>query len=560
MRPVLRRAALVAACAAAVGLTGCGTHTGANDPITFAPADTPYLVANFKAPPDNVAEAWMPAHGAALPSQGQVFLDLAKRVAPRNPNAAAILDAIGSELAAVHDFRQLSATTGLAWPTLYAVYGIGDVPVLRADLASPDTFNAFWARVEKRAGVTAPTATIAGQRYRVVKGVDARLDLLIAIEGKQLVATVAPAHASEAMLKSLLGLTKPAANAGDRLASIGSRNGYGDYGSGYIDLPRLFANLFDGKDAVTQEFAKDLGGSPADPACATEFASIGRQVPLITAGLRTYTASDASGSLDVRLSPALLGALTALRQPVPGMAEAADSSLFDFVVALPLQKWQAFLKGRAEAAATTTYRCPALQPFNRFAQTAANPPVQMPPEAASLLGIRVVLDQWDSNPTRIAGRVLVASSNPAELAQKIQQTLPQFALKTIGTDARPVAFGIPPNLQPVFGGNAQGWIAANPDAVAAGAGAGEDASLPRMLAAPAGNGDRMLRMHFDGRMFRTFADWMGRFAAIAPGATQARLQQRTAAFRQMSQIVASEDIDVKLDANGLHFDCVVKHR
>lgn len=560
MRPVLRRAVLAAACVSAAVLAGCGKHAASNDPITFAPADTPYLVANFKPAPEKTVAAWMPPHGSGPPSQGQVFLDLAKRVAPRNPNAAAILDAIGSELAAVHDLKQLAATTGFAWPALYAVYGVGDVPVLRADLASPDTFNAFWTRVEKRAGVTAPTATIDGQSYRVVRGGDAKLDLLVAIEGKQLVATAAPASASPALLKALLGLAKPTANAADRLARIGSQHGYGDYGSGYVDVPKLLANLFDGKDPLTQAFAKDLGGTLADPACAPEFASLARQVPLVTAGMQAYTESETRGSIDVQLSPALLGALTALRQPVPGMAEASDDSLFDWVIALPLQKWQAFLKGRAEAAAATTYRCPALEPLNRFAQTAANPPVQMPPEARSLLGLRVVLDQWDNHPARIAGRVLVASSNPGELAQKIQQTLPQFALKTISTDGKPVAFEVPPNLQPMFGGNQQGWIAANPDAVAAGAGAGEEARLGSMLTAAAGNGERMMRMHFDGRMFGAFADWAGRFAAMAPGATQTQVRQQVAAFQQMGKIVASEDIDVKLDDKGLHFEGVVKHR
>jgi hypothetical protein len=361
------------------------------------------------------------------------------------------------------------------------------------------------------------------------------------------------------MLKQLLGLTKPSSDASDRLSGLNGKHDYSDYGSGYVDLPKLFANLYDGKDAITQEFAKDVGGALADPACASEFASIANQAPLVSAGFQTYSAKEMRGSLDVKLSSSLLGALTALKQPVPGMDEAPGDSMFDMVMALPLQKWQAFIKGRAEAAAAKTYQCPALQSLNKFAKTAANPPVQMPPEAASLLGFRVVLDKWEAGP-QIAGRALVASSNPAELVQKIQQTMPQFALKTIPADGKPVAFDLPPRLQAMLGGNNQGWIAANDKALAMGIGEGEEAKLGGTLSASAGNGDKLLQMHFDGKMYGIFASWLGRFAAMAPAATQAQVQQQVALFNQMSKMVESGDIDVKLDNDGLHFETDVKHR
>jgi hypothetical protein len=261
----------------------------------------------------------------------------------------------------------------------------------------------------------------------------------------------------------------------------------------------------------------------------------------------------------VKLSSSLLGALTALKQPVPGMDEASDGSMFDLVMALPLEKWQAFIKGRAQAAAVKTYQCPALQSLNKFAQTASNPPVQMPPEAASLLGFRMVLDKWDIGP-QIAGRVLVASSNPAELAQKIQQTMPQFALKTIPVDGKPVAFDLPPRMQAMLGGSNQGWIAANDKALALGIGDGEESKLGDTLTASAGNGDKLLRMHFDGKMYQLLGSWMERFAAMAPAQSQAQVQAQVALFTQMSKMVESGDFDMKLDNDGLHFETDVKHR
>jgi len=559
MRPVLRHAALAAACVSALVLAGCGKHVASNAPITFAPADTPYLFANFKGTPEDVTTAWGQANDAVMAARIQQLGKMAETVGQKNPDVAKILDAIQAELANVHSSKELAQTIGFSQSSLYAFYGVGDVPVARVELASPDAFKAFWARVEKRAGITTPTATLDKQTYWVLGGADAKVHFLVAVEDKQLVATLAPANASPEMLKQLLGLAKPGNNASDRLSGLNGKHGYSDYGSGYVDLPKLFANLYDGKDAITQEFAKDVGGALADPACASEFASIANQAPLVSAGFQTYSAKEMRGSLDVKLSSSLLGALTALKQPVPGMDEAPGGSMFDMVLAVPLQKWQAFIKGRAEAAAAKTYQCPALQSLNKFAKTAANPPVQMPPEAASLLGFRVVLDKWEAGP-QIAGRALVASSNPAELVQKIQQTMPQFALKTIPADGKPVAFDLPPRLQAMLGGNNQGWIAANDKALAMGIGEGEEAKLGGTLSASAGNGDKLLRMHFDGKMYGIFASWLGRFAAMAPAATQAQVQQQVALFNQMSKMVESGDIDVKLDNDGLHFETDVKHR
>jgi len=559
MRPALRHAALAAACVSALVLAGCGKHVASNAPITFAPADTPYLFANFKVAPEDVATAWGQANSAVMAARIQQLGKMAEAVGPENPDVANIFDAIQTELANVHSSKELAQTVGFSQSSLYAFYGVGDLPVARIELASPDAFKAFWARVEKRAGITTPTATLDKQTYWVLGGADARMHVLVAIEDKQLVATLAPANASPGMLKQLLGLAKPSGNASDRLSGLNDKHGYSDYGSGYVDLPKLFANLYDGKDAITQEFARDVGGSLANPSCASEFASIANQAPLISAGFQAYSATEMRGSLDVKLSSSLLGALTALKQPVPGMDATASGSMFDMVMALPLQKWQAFIKGRAEAAAAKTYQCPALQSLNKFAKTAANPPVQMPPEAASLLGFRVVLDKWEAGP-QIAGRAVVASSNPAELVQKIQQTMPQFALKTIPTDGQPVAFDLPPRLQAMLGGSNQGWIAANAKALAIGIGDGEEARLGDTLGASAGNGDKLLRMHFDGKMYGIFASWLGRFAAMAPAASQAQVQQQVALFNQMSKMVETGNVDVKLDNDGLHFETEVKHR
>ena len=561
MRPVLRRAALAAACVSALMLAACGKHVASNAPITWAPADTPYLFANFESTPQDVRQAWNPTSDGSIQASLEQLGRYADKMDQHDPNVAKVVDAIEAELADAHSAQQFADTVGLSQSALFAFYGVGDVPVARVQLASPDKFNAFWARVEKRAGITTPTGTVGKQGYWIIGGANAKVHLLIAIEGDQLVATIAPASASEAMLGQLLGTSKPASNASGRLAGIDSRHGYGDYGSGYVDLPKLFANALDGKDATTREFVKDLGlgDATSHPACAGEFASLAEQAPLASMGYQAFTAKQLRMSVDVDLSPSLVGALTALKQPVPGMVSKSDDSMFDMVLALPLRKWQAFIKDRATAAASKSFQCPALQSLNEFAQTASNPPMQMPPEAASMLGIRLALDKWEIGP-QIAGRMLVASSDPASLTAKIQQTLPQFALKTIPNDGKPVAFDLPPNAQAMLGSGNQGWIAASPTAIAAGIGDGEEAKVASALNAPAGNGDTLMRMHMDGKAYALTASWFERFAARLPATSQAQTQQTVEMLKRWGRIVKSQDMDVKLDAKGLHFEGTVLHQ
>jgi hypothetical protein len=47
---------------------------------------------------------------------------------------------------------------------------------------------------------------------------------------------------------------------------------------------------------------------------------------------------------------------------------------------------------------------------------------------------------------------------------------------------------------------------------------------------------------------------------MTPPATQARVQQEAAAFDVMGKMIRSADVDVTLDAEGLHLDSIVEHR
>ena len=558
----MRRCALVSACVSLLLLAGCGKKTVEDTaPLSFAPADTPYLYANFKPLPDDVRQAMNKRTFALMQYSAASYKRMAQMLAANNPDLARVLDEIATEMGGIKTPQQLEQTTGFSQQARIAFYGIGLAPVARVELANPDAFRGLLARIEKSIGQSFAVAKLDTQDYWNIGGAGDKLHLLLAIEpNRQLVATLAPANADPALLKRLLGLTKPEHSAAERLSDIDGAHGYTDYGSGYLDLPKLLSHLSDSKDPVTLTYAAALG-APApgsDPSCPAEFASIGAQMPLASFGVEDFKADHIRASLDVSLSAPLRGMLADLKQPVPGMAATSDDSLFDLVLALPLQKVRAFWQARAQAVAAQPYKCPTLAPLNEgFKSMATALQTQMPPQVSSLLGVRMVLDQLvlgstPAAPTRFAARLQVASADPDALLQLAQKNLPQLAITEVKADGKPIAVTLPPPLQSLAGGASQGWIAADQHSIGIAIGAGEDTRLASMLTADAGDGSGLLRMHFDGKLYGTFADFSDSLTAKMPPAMQPQLQQQGAMMRLYAKWLRSVDSKVTLDDEGMH--------
>lgn len=566
MRHFARRFAFVSCCASLLLLGACGKHVEDNAPLSFAPADTPYLFANFKPLPDSVRQSWNKRTFQSMQNTAAAYTQLAAMLRDKSPNLARALEEAGAELTKIKSPQQLQQTTGFSQQAHSAIYGIGIAPVARIELADPNAFRGLIARIEKSIGHPFATAKLDNHDYWVIGDANDKLHALLAIEDKQAVATLAPANADPALLRQLLGLSKPEHSAADRLAKIDSDRGYTDYGSGYLDLPKLLAHLTDSSDAVTTTYASALHLPPpsSDPACKKEFAAIGAQVPLASFGYQQFDANEVRGSLDIALSAPLRGFLTALKQPVPGMAAQSDGALFDLVLAMPLQKWRTFWQARAQDVAAHPYTCPALTPLNAtFRSMTTSLQQQMPPQAASLLGIRIALDQLvlgnsPASPTQMAGRVQVASTDPAALLQLAQKNLPQLAITDVKADGKPIPLSLPPQLRALAGGTKQAWIAADDHSIAMAIGTNEDNHLTGMLRAAAGDGSQSMRMHFDGRLYQTLADFSNSMAAKMPPAMQPRIQQQSQMMHLYAQWIKSLDVSTDLDDDGLHVKGDVK--
>ncbi|HET9835725.1 MAG TPA: hypothetical protein VFP88_05210, partial [Rhodanobacteraceae bacterium] len=221
-------------------------------------------------------------------------------------------------------------------------------------------------------------------------------------------------------------------------------------------------------------------------------------------------------------------------------------------------KVRAFWQARAQAVAVEPYKCPTLAALNEgFKSMATSLKQQMPPQAASLLGLRMVLDKLvlgggPASSPQVAARLQVASTNPDALLQLAQKNLPQLAITQVKADGKPIAITLPPQLQSLSGGASQGWIAADEHSIGIAIGTGEDAKLASMLGADAGDGSALMRMHFDGKLYGIFADFSDSLVSKMPPAMQPQLKQQGAMMRFYAKWLRSMDAKVTLDDEGLH--------
>ena len=415
-----------------IAITGCnrkgtGTGTGtvaADDPLTYVPADTPYVFANIEPAPADVSAEWIgkldksgkigDIYASQLDAAAQMIRNQAEKTAtncppadaanadasaspdpakadsanadPAKPNAAPdsncggtdtaqrdkalkLIDAVKSEVAG-KDAHGLMDLLGLSPQTHFAFYGIGLVPVLRLELAKPDNLRATIARLETKSGSKLATGKVGTLDYWIVDGgkTDSPLHGVFAISGKQLVATIAPLKMADPDLRVLFGLDKPAkslAQSGD-LATLNKRLGYLTYGSGYFDSAHLMTVLKAPPTPLETAFLTAMGGKQKpsiDPVCAAEYDAIAAAWPRASMGYSDLSAKHMSvrGVLETRTD--IAKDLMRLRAPMPGMA-LAQNSLFDFGFSANLTVLPELATKYAEANAKAPWKCPQLASLN----------------------------------------------------------------------------------------------------------------------------------------------------------------------------------------------------
>lgn len=546
--------------ATALALAACGKKEEAGVPLSFVPADTPFLVANREAIPEATVNAWSRQMQAAWPSIMGMYekmltatpaddADIDDAARARIETAQRVMKALIAEMK-LRDTPAKWAEVGFGPKARAAFYGIGLVPVARIELGDADAFRAMVARIETNSGSKLGTIDVDGQSVWTIDVEEVRG--LIAIEGTHLVASVLPVNAEPALLRSVLGLDRPQNSLADSstLADLEKAEGYQPYGTGWIDLRRIVA-LVD-KDPGYRAFAALAGETPPalDDTCRKELDGVFAQMPRAVFGYTRLEATRIDSSMRLELAAPLAQAFQTLSTP-PAGSNAPAGALYDIALSLPVLKIKDFLLARIEPVVASPYQCAAFAEWNEKAVEMKTQLSQfVPPPLSDLTGLRLTLDRLDwpteGNPD-LAARLLVASSNPAAMVGMAQLAVPALAELQIPTDGSAVT--IPDGVIP----NASGFlpsvrVAMNDKGLALASG---DGDLPGYLTAATANDGQLFRVSFTGAFYTLIGDMMGRFSAMLPDQNQSELQAQRELYAMYAKWIKLADVRVNATAKGI---------
>lgn len=529
----------------------------ADAPLAFVPADTPYLIANLERMPKATVDAFLQQSEPVMQlwsSQMELFNSrLGEDEDARE--AAKWVNAIGEEFKGKRATDVISAL-GLDPQALSAVYGIGLVPVARMTLADPAAFRAFVARVEQRSGEKIPTGRIDEIDYWQLTSPEAPLRAIFALQGRHLVATLAPVG-DDGALRTLLGIERPA-NAlrdGGELAAINAKYGYVPYATGYVDSARLVALLTAPATPLEIAFLQALKiEKPAvDAVCQAEYAAMATVAPRLVIGYTELEAKQSSAISRIELRKDIAQDLMALRAPMPGL-DAAAGSAFNVGLALHPGELPTLANKWADAAAASPWRCSTLgnlnQAFVELRQQAANPAVFMVAPAVNAFHAiltRIDVASLDTQPD-LAGKLLIGSPNPAALLGMAKSFAPQIASLKLEPNGDvlplPALEGVPANV-PAHAAMGDGLIGLS-------FGAGEEATLKQALTVDRAR-QPLFVMGYSGAAFSQFMEksMAATNASIEDPAARAEAEESLKMVRDMYGLIRHIEMRVEFDEHGV---------
>ena len=552
-----RRYRFAALAVGAVLLAACGKKSADNTaPLAFVPADTPYVYANIEPAPAAVTEQWSRRMHEYLPAALGVYENALDRIGVAKPDHAHAIAAARAliDTLKTHDTWDRLRELGLKPDMRVAFYGVGLVPVLRLELGDATKFRATIADIEHKSGAALPTAKVGDQDYWYLG--DEKVVALFAIEGSQFVATVAPAKASDALKRTLLGVDRPArllADSGD-LERLARQYGYSNYGEGFFDVVKIAERLTGPAQGSDLEIAQALGlpTGGSDAACKNEYVELAHKFPRFVMGATELNAQRVRIAAQLEMQPALATQLAATLTAAPGTGKPGEGVL-DVSLSLPVLKLKDFWIAQADAVAAKPFACASLAQLNSgFANLKTKIDITVPPPASDLTGVRLTLDSFDfgAGPTPmpvLSGKLLMGSDNPAVALAMAQMAVPQLKDVKLAADGKPVA--LPPGTIPKL--DLPAFAAMSPKALAVAIGNGEGATLGAYLATPAANEPVFLRMSFSGKFYGMLAHAFDNVKAMMPADKQAQFTQQSKLMAVYENWIRSADIEMVATPTGI---------
>lgn len=524
-------------------------------PLAFVPADTPYVMANLEPLPAELVAISMQQLGMQR-ELINLQLEQARQALTKAGDSGKptldLLDALEAEFGGKTTQEQLTLL-GLDPATArFALYGLGLTPVLRVELAHPEALTQSIARIEARLGTELPQAKLGEQSYWQFGSATAPVQGIAAVIDGQLVLSAVARNASEPVLRSVLGLDRPAQSllASGGLAELNRSYGFTSAFSAYLDSARALAAVTGDMSAADQALfaALAIPQPKPDAQCLAEYTALAQAWPRMAGGYSRLDAgnADALGIIEARTDIAT--ALMRLRAPMPGLKTITADTPFNLGFSVNLVELPKVVSEWAGAIEKAPWQCPQLASLNQSARDAAtqtnNPALAV---AAPLFsGLHAVLStlQWpaDSMIPEFTGRLVVASENPGSLLGMAKSMLPGLGQTQIPDDGSVVALpqqsGLP-LAAPLF-------AAMQGHALALGIGSDEQAGLPAFLASDPQD-QPLLVFGVTGAFYGQFGEWQ--LHMLPASADPAQREQAATQAKLMAELYPKlfRRIDVRVD-------------
>ncbi len=508
-----KRLLLATVISAGFGATGC-SKDAPDHPLAYVPAGTPYLLANTEPVPEAAIDMWLKNAEQIMPMYDKMFDSMATQMESEKgagEMGVKLIKAMRDEFKGKVNKAGLESL-GLSMQSRSAFYGVGLVPVMRLELGNPDAFKALVGRMESKIGQKLGVGKVGDQEYWIAGSAEEKVQIIIALQGKQLVMTFAPKTTDEAVLKQLLGLELPKESVLDAktLTAFNEKSGYLPYGSGYIDTGKMLTAVFGQRTATENAFLDAIGESnpvaAVSDACKAEYQAIAVQVPRLSFGYTELDAKHMNIRYALETSPAVGAELSKLAVAVPGL-DAQGEGLFDFGFGLDLNALVSFVNAKSGAVAAAPFQCESLQSLNdNFAKAregVSNPGIFM--AAAAFKGINASLSKFEmaeGQPPAIEGKIAIASDNPQSLLSMAGSFAPQFASLNLQPNQAPVALpvdALPPGTPPAY-------VAMSDKALGLAIGESQQGSLQAFLTAENKGPSPLLHYGLNGAGMATFFD------------------------------------------------------
>ena len=482
-------------------LAGCGKTPDAGIPLGYAPADTPYVFGNIEPMPQAMIDRYATQFHESWPMLIGYYQEILNGAEKLDDPQKRVAQAILNEFKTRDSLDKLREI-GLRPDAHMALYGVGVIPVLRLELGDAAAFKAFIGRIEQNSGQKLDAGKVGEQDYWSI-GKDG-LEVVMAVQGNQVVLTLSPKNASEDLRKKLLGMTRPDNNILQvgALDALNQKFHYLPNGSGYLDVVRLVDLISSGSDPVLQEFSTALG-SPAkalDAACRTDALSIAQKFPRLSFGYEALTAQRMQVGFQLELDAALAKDVMAASAAAPGSAAPSDS-LLDISIAIPVLKLKDFWQKQAKAIVAKPYTCSEFADLNKQSTDAVEKlDSSLPPPFSDFNGMRFSLNKLEPKGAGVpefSGKLLLSMSNPTTTVAMAQLVVPTLKDLKLSPDSKPVPLSLgamAAMMPPMF-------VAMSPTALAISTGAGEETGLAAYLAAPAASQPVFMRMSFSGAIY-----------------------------------------------------------